>query len=92
MIDAVCIDSKRFAAIYVAALVMLTLSGCGQEFEPAAIDPSSHRNLPAGPIVGFTGSYGSHVWLGIDYALPPVGEGRWRKPVPAPSWTSHRRN
>ena len=85
-----CNDFTNRTVVAVTTLWLLVLSGCGRDFDPAAIDPSSQRRLPVGPVVGFTGSYGSHVWLGIPYARPPAGERRWRKPVPAPSWKGRR--
>jgi len=83
-------DPGRFTAITVVTFGLLILSGCGAGIEPASIDPSSHRRLSVGEIVGFTGSYGSHVWLGIPFALPPEGGRRWRKPEPAPGWKGRR--
>lgn len=57
---------------------------------PPVADPSAHRAPPAGELVGFTGAYGSHVWLGIPFAVPPVGERRWRAPEPAEAWVGVR--
>jgi para-nitrobenzyl esterase len=49
------------------------------------------RTLPGGgDVVGYLGRYGSHVWLGIPYALPPVGEGRWRAPEAPVAWNGTR--
>ena len=85
-----------------AALVLLLLGGAwiglrrlvegggGEAPAPLVADPSSRRSLPAGDVVGGTGPYGSHVWRGIPYAEPPVGERRWRAPVPAPRWSGTR--
>jgi para-nitrobenzyl esterase len=55
---------------------------CGGE-PPVAADPASRRSPPAGELVGSVGRYGSHVWRGIPYAEPPLGELRWRAPLPA---------
>jgi para-nitrobenzyl esterase len=41
------------------------------------------RSTHEGDVIGFTGPYGEHVWLGVPYARPPVGEWRWRPPQPA---------
>ena len=50
-------------------------------------DDESKRLLPAGPVVGTLGAYGSHVWRGLPYAQPPVGALRWRAPRPAERFT-----
>ena len=57
---------------------------------PATADAASLRLLPAGEVVGSVGRYGGHVWRGLPYAAPPVGDLRWRPPVPAPRWSGTR--
>ena len=45
---------------------------------------------PAGKIEGqLDGKL--RVFKGIPYALPPLGEARWKPPVPAPRWTGVRK-
>jgi para-nitrobenzyl esterase len=59
--------------------------------EPTRVaDPASKRSLPAGDVVGFVGRYGSHAWLGLPYAKPPVKEKRWRAPEPPDRWAGER--
>ena len=41
-------------------------------------------------MIGVEGLYGSHAWLGIPYAQPPVGELRWRAPRPLARWQDER--
>jgi para-nitrobenzyl esterase len=53
---------------------------------PPASDPASQRTLPGGDIAGFTDAHGGHAWLGIPFAMPPVGERRWRAPEPPEPW------
>jgi len=71
-------------------LLMATLAtACARETAPT-LDPTSRRSLPAGELVGFTDGYGSHAWLGLPFAEPPVGELRWRAPRPAARWAGLR--
>ena len=91
--------------LWIALALLAALAGCvafflrNQLFAtapappelPRVVDPTSQRSLPGGgEVVGYTGRYGSHVWLGIPYAEPPVGERRWRAPTPAASWSGTR--
>jgi len=72
-------------------LCALAAVGCARTDRPApTIDPRSQRMTPSGPVVGFAGEYGSHVWRGIPYAAAPVGDRRWRAPQPPPSWKETR--
>jgi para-nitrobenzyl esterase len=70
------------------ALGALT-AACGSPAPPSA-DVTSRRTTDSGDVVGFTGRYGSHVWRGIPYAAPPIGELRWRAPQPPEDWDGVR--
>jgi para-nitrobenzyl esterase len=70
-------------------LAALGLAACARAGIPAP-DPSSKRSLSAGDVVGFRDDYGSHAWLGLPFAEPPVGELRWRAPRAAARWRGVR--
>jgi para-nitrobenzyl esterase len=76
-----------------AAIVAVTLCGVGcshSEPERHVADAASRRVTGSGAVVGFVGRYGSHTWLGIPYAKPPLGALRWRAPQPPEPWTGTR--
>ncbi len=76
------------------ALVLLTAtliapapaSGQDGESPPPAADPSSKRVIQQGAVAGFATEEGAHIWRGIPFAEPPLGELRWRAPVPPEPW------
>ncbi len=78
----------------IAGIVVLLLLACGRGAPPPPAvpiaDPTSKRTLNSGEVVGFVGSYGSHVWLGLPFAKPPTGELRWRAPRPPEPWSGTR--
>jgi para-nitrobenzyl esterase len=57
---------------------------------PPVASADARRALPQGELSGFVGRYGSHVWLGIPYAQPPVGPLRWKAPRPPEPWSGVR--
>ena len=52
------------------------------------LESAATRTTETGQVIGFREDNGSHAWLGIPYAAPPVGELRWRAPLPADSWAA----
>ena len=74
-----------------AALLGVLLLGCGEAAPPPPeADPASLRTTAQGSVVGSVGAYGSHVWLGIPYAKPPVDDFRWRAPRTPEPWSGTR--
>lgn len=79
------------ARLLLAALVLLAACGrAPKENTPPAADPATQREIKDGAIVGFTNEAGVHVWRGLPFAAPPVGELRWRAPRPAARWEGTR--
>jgi para-nitrobenzyl esterase len=71
----------------VLASFAVVVSACGGEAPPTP-DPSSLRALRGGRVVGFRPEGRDvHVWRGLRYARPPLGELRWRAPRPAEPWS-----
>jgi para-nitrobenzyl esterase len=75
-----------------ACLAVLLVIACGRSAPPPApsADAESKRTLATGEVVGFVGPYGSHAWLGLPFAKPPVGDLRWRAPRPPEPWAGTR--
>jgi para-nitrobenzyl esterase len=69
---------RRLAAI--AGLIVM--AGAAQAASPQV-------QTRQGPVEGFEAK-GVSQFLGIPYAAPPVGDLRWRPPVPAKPWTGVR--
>jgi len=55
------------------------------------MDPSSHRSLPAGTVMGSSTPDGAHAWHALPFAKPPVGALRWRAPEALPPWRGVRK-
>lgn len=80
----------RLAGLALLALGALACGGRAEPWHVAKPDPATQRSAPSGDVVGGEGRYGSHAWLGIPYAQPPIAEQRWRAPQPATRWTGVR--
>ena len=68
----------------------LMLAACGPDDEPPVAARETARQLAGGQVIGFVNDDGAHVWRGLPFAAPPVGELRWRAPRPAPGWRGER--
>ena len=56
---------------------------------PPGLPASSVVNAPAGPVQGIVNK-GASEYLGIPYAVPPVGPLRWQPPQPFPAFSQLR--
>lgn len=56
----------------------------------ALYNQSLTRGLDAGQIYGKVDTNNTHAFLGIPFAQPPVGNLRWRAPLPPLPWSGSR--
>lgn len=84
-------ESKRAIPGLLLGMCMLQAFGCGESEPPLPqLDSQTLRTTAQGEVVGFTSKEGAHVWRGIPFAQPPVGELRWRAPVLPEAWPGRR--
>ncbi len=77
---------KRATLLLLVTALFGALAGCSAAPPPKpapVVAPDSVRPLQGGSVTGFVNEYGSHSWMGIAYAAPPIGELRWHAPLPA---------
>lgn len=76
---------KILSCLMIVAAAALAGGGAWAQTPPAA--PVVHA--PAGSLQGLREG-GTNVFRAIPYALPPLGERRWRPPAPIPKWKGVR--
>lgn len=79
---------ERFLPLLLAAVLIAPVAP--RAAERAAQPQNPVVQLREGRLVG-VGERGVHVFKGIPYATPPVGDRRWRPPEPAAPWRGARR-
>lgn len=80
---------KRMGRYLMVTLLFLTMAGVvgcsGKDADPAAVPYSDPVTVTGGQISGMTKD-GFHIYRGIPYAAPPVGDLRWKPPQPVVPW------
>ena len=75
---------------YSCVLVVIVLICASCVATTSALDDNLIVQTNAGKILGGRRSAGGAEFLGIPYARPPVGDLRWREPVPMKPWSEVR--
>jgi len=85
---------KLAIILIVLSLAVIIYFNLAQEEEIATAPPQRDdvtlRTTTAGDIVGFIDRLGTRAWMGVPFAEPPVGELRWRAPLPPSRWQGTR--
>jgi len=84
---------KRYVWFILIISIVLGLAACTKTIEketimpvgPEKVDPVI-RTTAQGTVKGVVQENGSYAWLGIPFAQPPVGELRWKAPLPPKAW------
>lgn len=79
---------KSLPRLITTALACAMLAGPGSA-SVTAPDKAPVVNAPAGSVKGLREGE-ANVFHAIPYALPPIGERRWRPPAPMPRWKGVR--
>src|SRR5207245_1146247 len=84
------VGTRQNVCTLIVVVTTCVLSCAHSEPERPVPEAAARRVTRSGAVVGFVSRYGSHAWLGIPYAKPPVGALRWRAPQPPAAWTGTR--
>jgi para-nitrobenzyl esterase len=83
-----------FIVLVISAILIIgyQLLRRGDDRQPLPVaDPITERLTSTGRVIGYTEDNGSHAWLGIPFAQAPIGEMRWKAPIPAERWEGTRK-
>lgn len=77
------------SSIAILCSLLAISSGCRDK--PPVAEPTTARSIAEGDVVGTSIDDGRvHVWRGLPFAAPPVGDLRWRAPKPPARWEGVR--
>ncbi|MDP7577482.1 MAG: carboxylesterase family protein [Pseudomonadales bacterium] len=72
------------SAAYFGYQFYITGDDYGHELQIASED--TRRQTKYGEVIGFLDITGTHTWMGLPYAKPPIGDLRWKSPRKPVSW------
>lgn len=82
--------TQRVLLAMLLAMSIAAFTGCGGGGDAAAPTPYSDPvTITGGQVSGMTKD-GFHIYRGIPYAAPPVGNLRWKPPQPVVPWSGVR--
>ena len=82
--------------VFFIVLVFASCAGSPRPAATAVFEPGEWKgglvaSTAYGSLEGKTAEEGTFAWLGIPYAAPPVGDLRWRPPLPPTPWLGVRK-
>ena len=78
---------KKLLTVVVLLIVVIYLwPAPAEEVVVHTPAPETLRDTTRGPVIGFQDADDTVAWLGIPFAIPPVGKLRWMSPRPAAAW------
>ncbi|MFT5693437.1 MAG: para-nitrobenzyl esterase [Oceanicoccus sp.] len=79
------------AVVVIGAFMLIQLKSSPDRATVSRVaDPASHRSTANGDVVGFKDDFDTYAWRGIPFAKPPVGDLRWKAPVPVENWLEEK--
>lgn len=80
---------SSFSRVLIILFLFSFVLACGEDAPTA--DIATARSTTSGEVVGSVEEEGRvHAWRGLPFAVPPVGDLRWRAPRPPASWKGTR--
>ena len=81
--------SLLLASLGIATLAIFAVASSGPQQDQTV--PPPRVAIDTGELEGLAMDNGVHVFKGIPYVAPPIGEFRWRAPQPARKWVGVRK-
>src|SRR5579871_2899789 len=85
-------DSHNGVTLLLRNLIAVSTLACGLCWGQTPVSQGSGPvvETASGKVQGSPAAYGGAVFKGIPFAQPPIGDLRWREPLPVKAWTGLR--